>query len=285
MTCSLYLKRAKVDVCLVGDYVTTPLLSTPSIKNYPGIKEISGVDYLSELHNQITLVGVYNIDGTAVSIYKNTGNWVVITDSNETIFSSKVVVATGSSPKLLGFEGENSLLGNGISTCAYCDGSLYENKSVGVIGSGTLAVEDAIYLSGLCDHVTLLCRKDRLSSSMYSYEQLLKYWNIEVLFNTAVKNITRHNEKLCLTTQDERLLEFDGVFYAIGSDPNTQLLQGICPLSSTGYTDFSVEFSSKTGLYACGDINSRNKNKQIVTAAADGCNTALQILNDLRNGR
>jgi len=285
MTCALYLARANVDVCLIGDYLTTPLLAAPSIQNYPGIVKISGMQLLDHLHAQVRTAGVYIVEENAMTPMLKDNGWIILTADGEMIETSHLVVATGSSAKLLNLENEEEFIGKGVSTCAYCDGPIYEGQRVCVIGSGTLAIEEAIYLSKICSHVTVLCRKSQFSTTLYTPDQLNKYPNITVSFNAVIKkiNVSENGITVFFGGNRARLMSFDGVFYAIGSAPNTAFLDGLYPLDKNGYIDLPPEVSSKHRMYACGDINARNPNKQIVTAAADGCNTALQILKDLRN--
>lgn len=285
MTCALYLSRANIDVCLVGDYCTTPLLASPSIRNYPGIKDISGAGYLINLHDQVSERGVSIIEGTAMAPVRNGDKWVVLTDAGNIIDTNIVVIATGSSARLLNLEKEEEFIGKGVSTCAYCDGPIYEGKNVCVIGSGTLAIEEAMYLSKICKRVTVLCRKSQFSTCLYTPDQLSKYPNVAVVFDAPVKriNVLENRVTVVLDGNLTRIMPFDGVFYAIGSLPNTRFLDGSFPIDENGYITLTDELSAKYGMYACGDVNAHNKNKQVVTAAADGCNTALKILKDLRN--
>ena len=284
MTCAMYLKRAGVDVCLIGDYTTTPLLSSPSIQNYPGIKDISGLDYLTQLHEQIVDLGVCLIEATAMSPMIKDDGWIIITDDGNVVDTKNLVIATGSSARMLNLENEEDFIGKGVSTCAYCDGSLYTDKNVAVVGSGTLAIEEAVYLAKICKRVTILCRKTKFSTDIYTPEQLTKYPNIVLTFDAPITKIvgTENGLMVILGGRRSRVMSFDGMFYAMGSHPNTEFLDGLYPLDSNGYIDMPQEAASKHHMYCCGDVNASNKFKQAVTAAADGCNTALQILKDLK---
>lgn len=285
MTCALYLARANVDVCLIGDYTDTPLLASPSIQNYPGIMNVSGMDYLNTLNNQVKAAGVEILSDSAMTPMLKDNGWIVLTAGGEVVETTHLVVATGSSSRMLNLEHEEEFIGKGVSTCAYCDGPLYEGKRVCVIGSGTLAIEEAMYLSKICNEVIVLCRKSKFSTTLYTPDQLNKYQNITVMFDAPVKkiNVSENGITVILGGNMARLMSFDGVFYAIGSSPNTAFLDGLYPLDQNGYIDLPREVSSKHHMYACGDVNANNPNKQVITAAADGCNTALQILKDLRN--
>ena len=285
MTCAMYLARANADVCLIGDYTTTPLLATPSIQNYPGICGISGQTFLDNLHDQVKTSGAHIIEANAMSPMSKDGKWIILTDDGSVVDTNYLVIATGSSARLLNLENEEEFIGKGVSTCAYCDGPLYEGKNVCVVGTGTLAIEEAIYLSKICNSVTIIGRKDRLSTNAYTEEQLKDYKNIFIRYNSPIAKIARGQEQvmLVLSGNRARILSFDGIFYALGSLPNTEFLEGLCPLTKNKYIDIPEEVESTHHIYACGDVNAHNKYKQVVTAAADGCNTALQILKDLRN--
>ena len=285
MTCAMYLARANVDVCLIGDYTTTPLLSTPSIQNYPGIGNISGMEFLENLHKQVLESGACIVEANAMAPMIKDDGWIILTDNGDIIDTKNIVVSTGSSARMLNLENEEEFIGKGVSTCAYCDGSLYEGKDVCVVGSGTLAIEEAMYLAKICRRVTVLCRKSEFSTSVYTPDQLNKYDNIAVLFDANVAKIVGSGEKIMviLAGTRSRIVSFDGIFYAIGSSPNTSFLEKLYPLDNNGYIDLPDEVSTKHHMYACGDVNASNRFKQVVTAASDGCNTALKILKDLRN--
>ena len=148
MTCAMYLARANVDVCLIGDYTTTPLLSTPSIQNYPGIGNISGMEFLENLHKQVLESGACIVEANAMAPMIKDDGWIILTDNGDIIDTKNIVVATGSSARMLNLENEEEFIGKGVSTCAYCDGSLYEGKDVCVVGSGTLAIEELLFFAG-----------------------------------------------------------------------------------------------------------------------------------------
>lgn len=285
MTCALYLARANADVCLIGDYTTTPLLASPEVKNYPGIFNISGAEFLETLNRQVVESGATVVSANAMSPMCKDGKWIVLTDDGNVVDANYLVIATGSSARLLNLENEEEFIGKGVSICAYCDGPLYAGKNVCVVGTGTLAVEEAIYLSKICKHVTMIGRKDRLSTNAYTEEQLREYENISIKYDSPIAKIIRgdNNIMLVLAGHRARILTFDGIFYALGSIPNTEFLEGLCPLDEQKYINIPDQAESRHHIYACGDVNANNKYKQAVTAAADGCNTALQILQDLRN--
>ena len=284
MTCALYLARAAIDVCLIGDWTTTPLLSSPTIKNYPGLYETSGQEYLSTLNDQVLAAGVRVIAGTAATPMRADEGWIVYTDTGNVVEIENLVIATGSSSRMLNLKNEEQFIGNGVSTCAYCDGPLYKDKKVCVIGSGTLAVEQAMYLSKICSSVTVFCRKDKLSSTVYTPDNLAKYTNVSIMFNAPIQRVYCEKGKTFVYIGEGRpiMKSFDGVFYAMGSIPNTSFLEGLCPLDKNGYIDLPDEVAKQHHMYACGDVNASNKYKQVVTAAADGCRVALQLLQDIR---
>ena len=285
MSCALYLGRAGIDTCLIGDWVTTPLLNTPAIENYPGVKSISGYEYLENLHKQVVDAGVRVVPSVATTPLIKNESWVIITGDGTVVDTDHIVIATGSEPRMLGIENEEEFIGHGVSTCAYCDAQLYENKRVAVIGSGTLAFDEAIYLSKICAKVSIICRKDKLNSLNYDTDALINYPNISVNLGMKVVSLSRGEDgSIMIIAEGVRrtMMSFDGVFYAIGSVPNTAFLEGVFPLNKDKYIDIPEEVSSSHRMYVCGDVNANNKFKQVVTAAADGCNTAMRIIRDIK---
>ena len=287
MTCALYLARANIDVCLIGDWTTTLLLSTPEIKNYPGIPSISGYDFLNNLHNQVAEYNIPIIEGMALTPMIKDDQWIILTEPGDVVDTENLVIATGSEPRLLGLENEEHLIGHGVSTCAYCDAQAFAGKSVVVVGSGNLAIEEAIYLSKICSKVTVLCRKNEFSTQDYTAERLIDHKNVGVNFNAEVMKIERTDSGFMILLKGlrTRMISADGIFYAIGSVPNTTFLNGVFPLDKNKYIDLPEEVSTTHRMYACGDVNATNKYKQVVTAAADGCNTAIRIIRDIRQHR
>ena len=285
MTCALYLARAGVDTALIGDWTTAPILASPEIRNYPGTGKISGYDLLSNLNQQVQDTNTKIIAGIAAKPTRQSDTWVVLVDTGDIVEADSLVIATGASPKLLNLENEQELIGKAVSTCAYCDGPLYAGKKVCVVGSGTTAIEEALYLSKIAHTVTVLCRKNKFSTSLYTPEQLGNYPNIQLMFDTQIKSISLdgHGSVIVqLSGNRSRMMLFDGIFYAIGSSPNTEFLGGMLPVDHSGHIDLAPESERIYRVYACGDVNARSPFKQAIVAAADGCETAMRLLCNLR---
>ena len=271
----IYASRAKLSfVLLEKSFAGGQIVNTYEIENYPGIKSTSGFElstmfreHAEELDVEFRSEEVQDIDLTG-SIKK------VVTNS-ETYEARTVILATGASWRKLGVEGEDKYSGMGVSYCATCDGAFYREKVAAVIGGGDVAVEDAIYLARLCKKVYLIHRRDELRAVKVLQEHLFKIDNIEILWDhevdeiigdQAVEGIRIHNNK----TGEERQLDVNGVFVAVGSTPNSQLVAGQVEVDDKGWikTNDDCE-TSIPGVFAAGDLRVKSL-RQVLTAASDG---------------
>jgi len=212
---------------------------------------------------------------------------------NNEIHSRKAlscIVAMGATQELLnipGIQGNNNYWGKGISSCAICDGGLYKNKIVGIVGSGDKAITEAYYLSNIAKEVLMFIRKDKLKSKNKLSQEINSKKNIKIFYNTEIKEVKGDNEKLTslVTFNDkekaEKNLNVDGLFIAIGSKPNSQIFEKQLELDSTEHIILKKDQeTSKKGIFAVGDI-ADPKYKQAISAAGDGCKAALQVQNFL----
>ena len=210
---------------------------------------------------------------------------------NETYEARALILATGASHKKLGIPGETELAGAGVSYCATCDGAFFRNRTVAVIGGGDVAVEDAVFLSRMCSKVYLIHRRGELRAAKSLQNQLFSKENVEILWNMQAQAIEGDGtvERLILSENDtgeKKELSVQGVFIAVGIQPETKAFEGIVDMEQ-GYIKAEEEgITSAPGIFAAGDARTK-KLRQIVTAAADGANavtSAEQYLSDLKRG-
>lgn len=244
------------------------------VQNYPGLPQVSGADLGETLRRQAVGLGA-EIRFAIVTGVKDLGDSKqVLLDGEEPLDCKCVIAATGAVPRTLGIPGEAELAG--VSYCAVCDGAFFAGKPVAVIGGGDTAVEDALYLAGICPQVTLILRRAVFRAARTRVELLLRQKNIRVLYNTKPRQILGggHVEGLVLAGENAGSLAVDAVFIAVGTEPATQYLQGLPLGFENGYV--IADETGRTalpGVFAAGDIR-RKQLRQVVTAVADGANAA-----------
>lgn len=275
LTASIYAKRAMLDFLFLEKWLPGgEIANTYEVENYPGINYVSGaqladkmIDHTKDLGIKICLESVDEVDFSK-DIKK------IVTNYN-TYYSKTVLIATGASSKKIGMPNEEKLKGRGISYCAVCDGALYKDKTVAVIGGGDVAVEDAIYLSRVAKKVYLIHRRDKLRAAKRYQEKMFKLKNVEVIWDSEVKKFNGEEfldsiDIINKKTKEERNIEVNGVFVAIGMVPNIDFLKDSVKLSDTGWiiTDDFLE-TSVEGVFAAGDVRDKSL-RQIVTSVNDG---------------
>jgi len=287
LTAGLYLCQAKVntvliDIALPGGQVST----THEVSNYPGFIDPQPGYLLSHnMSEQTKLCGtVYKVavDVTNINLEKKE----VIIDEFETIKAKKIIIATGTSPNLMGIPGEKELKGKGISYCATCDAKYYGDKEVVIIGGGNSAVEEADFISKFAGKITMVHQFDAFTSNKQAQEKLLANPKIYTLFEYEPRSFVRKGDKIItevedLKTKKREYLTSDGVFVFIGMKPNIDLFRDKLKLDKWGYiiTDEDM-LTSMPDIYAVGDVISK-KYRQITTAVADGTIAAIAISKEI----
>lgn len=279
MTAALYLKRASVDVVVFekeapGGQIT----KTATIENYPGISKIEGPELAMNMYQQLVDLGVPFVFNEVRELNIENGNLKVKT-LNQEFECEHMILTLGRSPKKLGIENEEKLSGKGISWCAICDGPLYKNKDVAVIGGGKSAVEESLYLSKICRNITLIHRRDEFRAENSMLEDLKKTPNIKVAVPNQVVKFTEKTGKLySLILQNGEELKVDGCFEFIGQRPTTKICEELGILDTEGYIEVNEKLETKIPkIYAGGDCI-RKDLYQIITACADGARIAEEII-------
>lgn len=286
MTAAIYLKRANIACCIIekempGGQIT----KTSTIENFPGFLSITGPDLAIKIGEQLTNLEVPYRYGDVVEIIDKE-DYKIVKTAKDTITCKGVILALGRVPRKLGLEKEEELTGRGISWCAICDGPLYKNQSVAVIGGGNSALEEALYLSEICKKVTIIHRRDHFTAQQYLIDKVQKKKNIKILFSTEIKQIQDKEQKLVgLTLQKNgdkktRQLKVTGCFIYIGYIPNTNTFTNLSILDQDGYIETDTSLRTKIPfIYAAGDVVKKDL-YQIVTAMSDGAIAATSFIKD-----
>ena len=268
-------------VCLMGICPGGQLILTDEIDNFPAQTGISGLDLSDKLIRQAQQAGAELIYEPAEEVYFDKSPFLIRTNTGLKISADSVIIATGASAKWMRIEGENRLIGHGVSVCATCDGPFFKGKPVAVIGGGNSAVYEALFLSKMCEKVFLIHTEKEVHAEHALIQKMKEKSNIKQLPATEVLAFEGDKKLTGIVIKDRKTdlvtkLPVAGVFEAIGRIPNTQLFQKQLELTSGGYiiTNPNTLETSVKGVFACGDVQELSY-RQAVIAAAAGCRAAL----------
>ncbi len=284
MTAALYTARARLKTLLLEKIAPGGQAAVAwTIENYPGFPEgIGGAELMERARKQAEKYGLEIKSGEVVKVSASSEDErskrkleKVVNAKEEEYKSVALIVATGTRPRKLEVPGEERLIGRGVSYCATCDGPLFKNRKVVVVGGGDAAVEEALFLSKFAEKVTLIHRRDKLRASKIMQERAVSNPKLEFLWKSVVTEILGETEVegvkvRNLETGEDLTLEAKGVFISIGTAPNTGFLKGVVEMDEEGFiiTDENMETSVK-GIYACGDVRKKLL-RQVVTACGEG---------------
>ncbi|MCL2082669.1 MAG: FAD-dependent oxidoreductase [Oscillospiraceae bacterium] len=280
LTAAIYGVRAGLSVKIIEKAVYGgQIINTLSIENYPGMPGVNGADFAVALYNQAKSLGVEILYEKIESAALSDDIKSIVTSSG--IHQARaVIIATGAAPRKLGIPGEDKWIGRGVAFCATCDAPLYKGKNVAVVGGGNVAISDAVILSGLCRAVTVIHRSSKFESEQMQLEQARAKDNVRFVTDAIVKEIAgdKKVEKIIaesrLSGQVEEI-QVDGVFIAIGAEPDNALFAPEIYLDKRGYIVAGEDcLTNVPGVFAAGDTRTK-KIRQIVTATADGSVSAL----------
>ena len=287
LSASIYAKRANLDVLVAEKEFmgTGQIAESARVDNYIGLAGKSGYD-LGELFRQdAENAGVEFYDGEAVKITRKGSSWLTEFDNGETVEARSLIYAAGCSHKRLNVKGEEKFIGSGISFCALCDGSLYRDKAVAVIGGGDTALEDALYLSDIAAKVYLIHRRTEFRGSPKTVDRINEKAGIETVLGVNVSEIIGDNDIKAVMLDNGKSLAVDGIFVAIGMEPKTELLKGIADLDPYGYAAADeTGTTNAAGLFVAGDVRTK-KLRQVVTAVSDGTNAAVSAIDYIKGER
>ena len=286
-TAAIYAARASMEPILVaGLQPGGQLTITTDVENFPGFAEaVQGPWLMEQMRAQAAHVGTRLVDDIITAVDFSRRPFRCEADSGDVFMAQTVVIATGAQARWLGIPGEQALSGFGVSACATCDGFFFRGKNVAVVGGGNSATEEALYLSNLAAHVTLIHRRDSLKSERILQQRLFAKPNVTCLWDTAVEEVLADDGKRPalralrlrnLRTGATGEMSFDGMFVAIGHDPATALFRGQLDMDDSGYivTEPGSTRTSIPGIFAAGDVQD-HVYRQAVTAAGTGCMAAL----------
>ena len=282
-TAAIYASRAGLSALLYkGDQPGGQLTITSDVENYPGYPNgIMGPEMMIDFEKQAERFGAIIKNGMIKSVDFSTKNLIGFSDDGKTINAKSVIISTGASAKWLNIESEQRLNGKGVSACAVCDGFFFKNLDVAVVGGGDTAAEEALYLSKLVNKVYLVIRRDVMRASVIMENRIKEndkieiHWNSEIneiLGENSVEGINMFNNK----TKDIKKIKLNGVFIAIGHNPNTEIFKDYLKMDNKGYivTEPDSTKTNVSGVFATGDAQDKIY-RQAVTAAGSGCMGAL----------
>lgn len=282
-TAALYAARASLQPLLFeGDQPGGQLTITTEVENYPGFpKGVLGPELMELFKHQAERFGTEIRIGRIDKVDFSKRPFQLWTSDGELVEGQTVIISTGASAKLLSIDAEDRLMGNGLSACATCDGAFFKNKDIHVVGGGDTAMEEAHFLTRYASKVTVVHRRESLRASKIMQDRAKANPKIDWIWNAEIIKYIEKNNKLSgarlKNTNDgsERDISSDGVFLAIGHQPNTKIFEGQVDLDEKGY--IQLKGATKTnvdGVFACGDVADATY-RQAVTAAGTGCAAAL----------
>lgn len=286
-TAAIYAARAGLDPILVyGMQPGGQLTVSSEVENFPGFPEkVDGTFLMGEMEQQAKNVGATLKDDLIIEVDFSKRPFVCKGDTGDVYTADTVVIATGASARWLGLESEEKFKGFGVSACATCDGFFYRNKKVAVVGGGNTAVEEALYLANIAEHVTLIHRRDALRAERVMQERVLNHPKITVEWNATVDEVLGDDNPPGVTgmrlknTQDgsTKEIEVEGIFVAIGHAPSTDVFKGQVETDDGGYivTKPDSTATNVKGIFAAGDVQD-HVFQQAITAAGTGCMAALE---------
>ncbi|MFR5856381.1 MAG: NAD(P)/FAD-dependent oxidoreductase [Bacilli bacterium] len=278
ITAGIYAKRSNKKVLLIDKGMPGGLLNNiDMISNYPGLINIKGMDFASTLFEQIKSLDIPYVLEEVINLDLTSEEKKVITTSNE-YTAKKIILAMGRKPKYLGLDNERDLLGHGLSTCAMCDAFFYKDKDIAVVGSGTSALQESLYLSKIVNKIYLLNRNDSFKGEEMYINEVKSNPKIEIIYNVNIKSFQEKDNKLeSITLDNEKILKVAGVFIYIGYRPATDFVNKEI-LDDEGYVLVDDKFeTSIKNVYAIGDIIKKDV-YQLVTAASDGA----RVINNMK---
>lgn len=282
LTAAIYCRRAGMDTVIYeAEAYGGQIINTPEIENYPGFMNISGFEYATKLYEQATALGARMEFDKIVSIEGDVDSGFTLKGGFGTEEKCKaVIIAAGARNRHMGIANEEELTGKGVSYCATCDGSFYKGKTVAVFGGGNTAVEDAIYLAGICSKVYIIHRREQFRAESGLVDTLLGKPNVETVLPYVVKELVRDDRLTGLileNTKDSssKTIDVDGLFVAIGQIPSSEPFKDLINTDDTGYIKADESCHTNVpGIFIAGDIRTK-KVRQLTTAAADGATAAL----------
>ena len=285
MTASIYARRALKKV-LVLEAVSYggQIINTLDIENYPVEAHISGFDFSTKLYNQAVDLGAEFIFEKCMKIDKKNSLFEVYTSNNK-YHCKSIIIATGTENRKLGLDREHEYIGKGLSYCATCDGAFYKKRDVAVVGGGNTALEDALYLSNICNKVYLIHRRDEFRGDNSVVDKIKGKTNIDIIYNSNVTKIIGDERLNAIEISNldgsKEEINVSGLFVAIGKIPENDIFKDIIEIDENGYILASENCHTNIdGIFVAGD-NRTKLLRQLVTATSDGAIAATEAIHYL----
>lgn len=291
LTAAIYASRGELNpVVFAGTPATKGgmLVKTSIVENYPGFPDgIEGFDLIENMENQAKKYGAHIIDKDVISVDLSQTPFVIVDEDKKRYYAQTIVVATGSKPNKLGLENEDVMWSKGISSCAVCDGALFKNRRIVVVGGGDSAMEEALFLTKFSS-VTLIHRKDTFRASKVMQNRVIGNPKIDIIYDTTIQKLIGSTKLEAIEinnhkTGETQTLNVDGLFYGLGLHPNTDIFKGMLEMDEEGCIVVNSKqvtghkfttMTSVPGVFVAGDAQS-GAYRQAVVASSDGCKAAL----------
>ncbi|MBR6173494.1 MAG: thioredoxin-disulfide reductase [Eubacterium sp.] len=281
LSAAIYVQRAgKTALVLEAFTYGGQIVNTPEVENYPGIAKISGFDFATALYEQATALGAEIVFDRAETL-ETDGEMKKVTTTGGVEYKARaVILATGAKNRHLGIGREEELTGRGVSYCATCDGAFFKGKPVAVNGGGNTALEDALFLSNYCSKVTIIHRREGFRGEPAILETLRNKENVEFVLNATVTALIGEPKLSAVEVTDKlsgekKEIPVDGLFIAIGQEPDNRAFADLVELDGAGYIAAGEDCRTKTpGIFTAGDCRTKTV-RQLTTAASDGAVAAL----------
>lgn len=276
---SIYAKRSGLNVCVINYGVPGGIIGTSSIvENYPGFKSISGMDLSIKFFEHFNSLDVPLYNEEVINI--KSGLDIEVVTKNNSYRAKNIIICSGRKPKKLGLVEEDKYIGKGVSYCATCDGALYKDKNVIVVGGGNSALENSLYLSNITSSVTILVRKDKLIASKKLIDEVSKKDNIKIEYETFIESINGEEVVNGVKT-NKGIINTSAIFINIGYEPSISILKELNLTMDNNYIVVDKDMrTSNPHIYAAGDIIKKDL-YQLVTAISEGAIAANSVRNNM----
>jgi thioredoxin reductase (NADPH) len=290
LTAAIYASRSNLNPLIIdGNTPGGQLMSTTLVENWPGEKSILGPKLMANMRKHAQSFGTQFIPETVTKVNFSQQPFTLWTNRDTELKANAIIVATGATPKKLGVPGEDEYWGKGITTCAICDGAFYPNKKVLIVGGGDTAMEDASFLKKFTKDITIVQVLDQLTASHAMQQRVINDPNINIIYNSTVTTVQgdgKHITGVTITnqkTKEKKNLTVEGLFIAIGLQPNSEPFKGQLDTDKWGYIKtINHTATSIPGIFVAGDVQDY-RYRQAVTSAGAGCMAALDAQRFLEN--
>ncbi len=285
LSAGIYAKRAGLDVVVLDKNAkgAGQISESRQVDNYIGMVGMSGYEMADKFYKDAVSLEVEIADKSAAKITKAEGGFTIELSDNMRLKTKTIIYSAGATHRRLGIAAEEKYQGKGISYCAVCDGMFYRSKDVAVIGGGNTALDDALYLSEICGKVYVIHRRDEFRGSSHTLNRLKNRDNVELVTKAQLIDISGEPMVSTAILDNGRRIDVNGIFIAVGMEPETELVKELVELDESGYIVAGEDGkTSLDGIFAAGDVRTKTL-RQVVTAVSDGANAAISAEGYIRN--